>query len=154
MIFTPAFRAAALCAFLFTAAGTPARAEQSATPGASASFDAVTASEQGQAGEAAAPAVPDPCAAFAGSYESYYLCQDRVKRIERMNEAQQRRAGKAGIATPQLEPSVEEKQDDPEARIEALEKRLQEKEAEAAKAEADRKRKERVRGNNRNTMFR
>lgn len=52
------------------------------------------------------PPVKDPCAAYMNSYDSYNLCQDRIKKIERMKEAMQKRvdARKAASAPPAATP--------------------------------------------------
>lgn len=120
-----------------TTASPPARAET--PPTLPPVFDTVRASEPAKPEE---PAVADPCADFAGSHDSYNMCQDRIKKIERMRDAKNRRMG----ITPQ--PAVlPEKQVTPEEaaqdaakaageKVDELEKKLKEKEEADAAAKA------------------
>lgn len=94
-------------------------------------FDTVRAAE-GQ--DTAQPAVADPCADFAGSYDGYNMCQDRIKKIERMRDAKHRRMGTVPAVAPAavaLEPEKPMTPEDAAAKVQELEKKMAEKEAEA-----------------------
>ncbi|MDP2204767.1 MAG: hypothetical protein Q8K65_00505 [Alphaproteobacteria bacterium] len=99
-------------------------------------FDTVRAAE---GADEAQPAVADPCADFADSYDGYNMCQDRIKKIERMQDAKHRRMGTtpapAVVATP--EPEKPMTPEDAADKVRELEKKIDEKEAatEAKKAE-------------------
>lgn len=79
------------------------------------------------------PAVADPCAAYVSSPSGYSMCQDRIRKIDRMREARDRRAGKtpavAPAATDDTTKTAEEKAKETLEKVEDLEKKLQEKEA-------------------------
>lgn len=86
-------------------------------------FDTVRAGENE---DEKAPAIADPCADFAGSYDAYNVCQDRIKKIERMRDAKNRRMG----VSPAPAPAAAEKPVTPEdaaAKVDELERKLQEK---------------------------
>jgi len=119
-----------------TTASPPARAEPPTLPPV---FDAVRASEPAKQEE---PAVADPCADFAGSYDGYNMCQDRIKKIERMRDAKNRRMGitpqPAVVPEKQLTPEEAAQGAAKEAgeKVDALERKLKEKEAADAAAKA------------------
>lgn len=52
-----------------------------------------------------APAAPDPCVAYMSSYDVYTVCQDRMQKIQRMRDAQQKRQPKPAAPA---EPTPEE----------------------------------------------
>lgn len=79
---------------------------QGTTPPASATAPAApmvpTAPQAPATGTAAAPGQldanalpPDPCAAYLGSYDVYAICQDRIKRLQRMQELKEKRLADA-----------------------------------------------------------
>lgn len=92
---------------------------------------------------AAMPQFKDPCASY-GNGDAYNLCQDRIKKIERMRDAKNRRMGVE--TTPVVVPTETTVKTDATAddkakaaidKVEELEKKLKEKEAaEAAKKAA------------------
>lgn len=64
---------------------------------------------------AAAPAKPDPCAAYMASYDSYVVCQDRIVKLQRMQDAKAKRAATTtpapaaaapDTATPAVDPAI------------------------------------------------
>jgi hypothetical protein len=111
------------------------RAADPAPPTLPPVFDTVRAAESE---DTAAPGVEDPCADFADSYDGYNVCQDRIKKIERMRDAKHRRMGTtpapAVIAVP--EPEKPMTPEDAAARVDELEKKLEEKAAAEAAAKA------------------
>lgn len=118
-----------------TTAAPPVRAEPPTLPPV---FDTVRTSEPEKPEE---PAVADPCADFADSYDAYNICQDRMKKIERMRDAKNRRMGISPAPAPTA-PEAEKPLTPEEAakqaaeKVEELEKKLQEKEAAEAAAKA------------------
>lgn len=78
------------------------------------------------------PAVADPCADFTDSYDSYNICQDRVKKIERMRDAKNRRLGiQPAPAAPAPAPaeSAKDMAKDATDKVEELEQKMKDKEA-------------------------
>jgi lipoprotein-anchoring transpeptidase ErfK/SrfK len=138
-----AFAAALATALVAAGASLPAAAQDASesaphsaaaveeTPARAGGFDAVSAAEQIQ--PQAAP-VADPCAAFAGSYNSYYLCQDRIKKIERLRGPQKPAAPQAAPAST-VPPDPAQQAAEKAAEIERM---LKEKEQAEAAKEAER----------------
>lgn len=93
-------------------------------------FDLV---KEAESPEKDVPAVADPCAAYASSPSGYSMCQDRIRKIDRMREARDRRAGKTPVVAPatadDTAKTTEEKTKETLEKVEELEKKLQEKEA-------------------------
>ncbi len=93
--------------------------------------------------EQAVPEFKDPCASY-GNGDAYNLCQDRIKKIERMRDAKNRRMGIE--TTPVIVPTettvkpgttTDDKAKAAIDKVEELEKKLKEKEAaDAAKKAA------------------
>lgn len=82
--------------------------------------------------EAAAPPVADPCAEFTDSYDSYNVCQDRIKKIERMRDAKNRRLGIEPAPAPAPAPAAPTASDTAKQtteKLEELEQKLKDKEA-------------------------
>lgn len=50
------------------------------------------------AGLDAAKLPPDPCAAYINSYDTYAICQDRIQRLQRMQDARTKRLDAAAAA--------------------------------------------------------
>jgi|GEM_PF-2302570 len=98
-------------------------------------FEAVKEAEQSDDG---ASGVADPCADFADSYDGYNMCQDRIKKIERMREAKQRRMGTtpAPAATAKEEAEPEDDSKKAVKKVEELEKKMKESEEAAAAKKA------------------
>lgn len=108
--------------------------EENAPPSLPAVFDSAGADAQ----EDAAPATADPCADFADYADSYNLCQDRIKKIERMRAAKDRRMGTTPAVLPKQasEPAPEDNDQKALDKVEELEKKMKEKEEEAAAKKA------------------
>ncbi len=67
-----------------------------AMPSTAPTAPSTPATPQAPAGQLDASALPsDPCAAYLSSYEYYAVCQDRVKRLERMQELKDKRIAEA-----------------------------------------------------------
>jgi hypothetical protein len=119
-----------------TTASPPVRAEPPTLPPV---FDTVRASEPAKQEE---PAVADPCADFAGSYDGYNMCQDRIKKIERMRDAKNRRMGitpqPVVVPEKQLTPeeAAQEAAKETSEKVDEIERKLKEKEAADAAAKA------------------
>lgn len=98
-------------------------------------FDTVRAAESQDNTQ---PAVADPCADFADSYDGYNMCQDRIKKIERMRDAKHRRMGTVpAIAPTAPEPEKPMTPEEAAAKVLELEKKMAEKEAEAEAKKAE-----------------
>lgn len=108
-------------------AAPPAAAEAgdaATTPTLPPAFDPVTAPPATTTAAPAAPAAPDPCAAFAASADSYLMCQDRMQKMERMKEANQRRLQKPA---PAVDPAAEKAAAEAKAAADAKAKELADK---------------------------
>lgn len=108
--------------------------EENAPPSLPAVFDSAGAQPQ----EDAAPAIADPCADFADYADSYNMCQDRIKKIERMRAAKDRRMGTTPAVLPKQASESAPEDDSQKAldKVEELEKTMKEKEEEAAAKKA------------------
>ena len=99
-------------------------------------FDTVAAPVQDTVQEE--PQFDDACAAY-GNGDAYNMCQDRIKKIERMRDAKNRRMGVEPAAAVQVKApkTQEDKTKEAVDKVEELEKKLQAKEAaDAAKKAA------------------
>jgi hypothetical protein len=111
-------------------------------------FDTV---REAESEDDAQPAVADPCADFADSYDGYNMCQDRIKKIERMRDAKHRRMGTVPAVAPVApEPEKPMTAEDAADKVKALEKKIDEKEAEAEAKKAEPTTKKGIGGFNRN----
>lgn len=108
--------------------------EENAPPSLPAVFDSAGAQPQ----EDAAPAAADPCADFADYADSYNMCQDRIKKIERMRAAKERRMGTTPAVLPEKTAAPAPEDDAKKAvdKVEELEKKMKEQEEEAAAKKA------------------
>lgn len=84
------------------------------------------------------PPVADPCAEYADSYDGYNMCQDRIKKIERMREAKERRMGITPAPAPAPAPAATPEDSAKQAveKVEELEKKMKEQEEAAAAKKA------------------
>ncbi len=84
------------------------------------------------------PPVDDPCAEYTDSYDGYNMCQDRIKKIERMREAKQRRMGTTPAPAPAPAPAATPEDTAKQAveKVEELEKKMKESEEAAAAKKA------------------